>query len=110
MNTSNKQTIGIILSSIAPFLCTYYRVASVILEKVSLRTCFNFDCNFSCKFQLLNKPFGDKDAFVAVQKQVEHLMLTENINHVHPYCLSLDSINMAILSLCNFGGLLKEKK
>lgn len=91
-NASSQQTIGLILSSVAPFFCTYYQVASVISQK------------------LISKEFGEKEVFVAVQEHVEHLMLTENIQNVHPYCLSLDSINMAILSFCNFGGLVKEKK
>lgn len=65
---------------------------------------------FNWFFQLLERTFMEKDVFTKVQDHVENLILTENIQNVHPYCLSLDSINMAILALCNSQCLKKEKE
>lgn len=92
LNSKNQKTIELILSAVAPFLCCYYQVASIVAEK------------------LLDRTFKEKDVFVEVQKHVEHLILTQKIQNTHPYCLSLDSIIMTLLSLCNLKCLVKEKQ
>lgn len=89
-NQSSKY-LNFLLSAIAPFLNCYLNTSNVILNK------------------LQDNDFVDKDVFVAVQTHLESEILKAS-GKVHPYALCLDSINMVILSLCNFGCLFKTKQ
>lgn len=88
---NNSKYINLLLSALAPFLNCYLNTASVILRK------------------LQGNDFVDKEVFVAVQTYLESEILKEQ-NDVHPYALCLDSINMVVLSLCNFSCLFKTKQ
>lgn len=83
--------VNILLSAIGPFLNCYLNTSSVILNT------------------LQGKDFVEKEVFVAVQSHLQNQILKGKFD-VHPYALCLDSINMAVLSLCNFGCLFKEKQ
>lgn len=82
--------INLLLSAISPFVNCYANAGSVISRD------FN------------GKEFSEKDAFIAIQANAEKYILNDKPT-VHPYALSLDSINLAILSLVNNGCLFKEK-
>lgn len=90
LNPTSKY-VNLLLSALAPFLNCYLNTASVILNA------------------LRGKDFVEKEVFVAVQSHLESQIM-KGENDVHPYALCLDSINMAVLSLCNFGCLFKEKQ
>uniref|UniRef100_A0A1Q3F3N8 Putative mitochondrial glycerol-3-phosphate acyltransferase gpat n=1 Tax=Culex tarsalis TaxID=7177 RepID=A0A1Q3F3N8_CULTA len=78
------------LSAVGPFLCCYLQVAVVLMEHFS------------------QGPFKEKDYLAKVQEFVEQLLLSHE-PHVHPYCLSLDSINLALYSLVALGVIAKTK-
>lgn len=82
---------NLLLSAIAPFLNCYLNTSRVILNNLQV------------------KGFLEKDVFVAVQSHLESEILSGK-GDAHPYSLCLDSINMAIISLCNAGCLFKEKQ
>lgn len=82
--------INLLLSAVSPFVNCYANASSVISRD------FN------------GKEFSDKEIFVAIQANAEKYILNDK-PLVHPYALSLDSINLAILSLVNNGCLFKEK-
>lgn len=90
LNTESK-FVNLLLSAVAPFINCYLATARVISSNLNLKT------------------FVEKDVFVAVQSHLEAELMKGN-HDVHPYALCLDSINMAILSLCNSGCLFKEKQ
>lgn len=83
--------VNLLLSALAPFLNCYLNTARVILKHLQI------------------KGFIEKDVFVAAQSHLESEILKGNVKD-HPYALCLDSINMAVLSLCNAGCLFKEKQ
>lgn len=89
LNNESKY-INLVLSAVAPFINCYLNTSRVITN-------------------LKLKDFTEKDVSVAVQTYLEAELLKQQCN-VHPYSLCLDSINMAILSLCNAGCLFKEKQ
>lgn len=78
------------LSAVGPFLCCYLQVAVVLMEHFSAG------------------PFKERDYLAKVQEFVEQLLLRHE-PHVHPYCLSLDSINLALYSLVTLGVITKTK-
>lgn len=90
LNKDSKH-ISILLSAIAPFINCYLNTARTILD------------NFQ------GKEFLEKEVFSAIQSFIEEEILKGNGN-IHPYSLCLDTINMAVLSLCNSGCLLKKKQ
>lgn len=55
--------------------------------------------------------FGGKELLVLVQKHVEQLLQQPGgaASHVHPYCLALDNLNIAIYALIQGGYLLKSR-
>lgn len=79
------------LSLIGPFLCCYLQVTTVLMN------------------QFFNVSFKEKDYLAKVQELVEQLLLRKARN-VHPYCLSLDSINLALHSLVSLGAIRKSKE
>lgn len=87
----DSKYVNPLLSALAPFLNCYLNTSRIILSN------------------LHDKDFVDKEVFVAVQSHLEGEILKAKCN-VHPYSLCLDSINMVILSLCNFGCLFKTKQ
>ncbi|XP_058840242.1 dihydroxyacetone phosphate acyltransferase [Topomyia yanbarensis] len=82
---------NVYLSSIGPFVCCYMQVTAVL-------------CN-----QFLETSFKEKDYLAKVQEHIEQLLLQKEKN-VHPYCLSLDSINLALYSLVAQGAINKTKE
>ncbi|KAG4074295.1 hypothetical protein HA402_008704 [Bradysia odoriphaga] len=78
-NQNESEIINVFLSTIAPFLCCYLHVIEAINEE----------------FQEIE--FTEKELLVKVQQRVEN-GLNSRENHVHPYCLSLDSISIALSS------------
>lgn len=87
----DSKFINLLLSAISPFLISYFQTARTILN------------------DLKEKKFVDKDVFETVQRNSERELLKGN-PRIHPYSLCLDSINLAIISLCNSGCLFKEKE
>lgn len=79
------------LSLIGPFLCCYLQVTTVLMN------------------QFFNASFKEKDYLAKVQELVEQLLIRKERN-VHPYCLSLDSINLALHSLVSLGAISKSKE
>lgn len=57
----------------------------------------------------LDLEFSNKDLLVRVQQHVEQLLQQPGgtAPHVHPYCLALDNLNIAIYALIQRGYLLK---
>ncbi|XP_058446346.1 dihydroxyacetone phosphate acyltransferase [Malaya genurostris] len=88
--SANSNHGNVYLSSIGPFVCCYMQVTAVL-------------CN------QLSEPFKEKDYLAKVQEHIEQLLLRKEKN-VHPYCLSLDSINLALHSLVTLGAINKTKE
>ncbi|CAO1406276.1 unnamed protein product [Diamesa serratosioi] len=82
--------IDLLLSSVSPFVNCYSNAGTVI----------------SRDFE--RKEFSEKEVFTAIQANAEKYILNDEPS-VHPHALSLDSINLAVLSLVNNGCLFKEK-
>lgn len=82
--------INLLLSAVSPFVNCYANAGAVISRDLN------------------GKEFSEKEVFIAVQANAEKYILNDKPN-VHPHALSLDSINLAILSLVNNGCLFKEK-
>ncbi|SPP83550.1 dihydroxyacetone phosphate acyltransferase isoform X2 [Drosophila guanche] len=91
IKVQDNECAHVILAALAPFLCLYYQLA-VTLRQIP------FDIEFS-----------NKDLLVRVQKHVEQLLQQPGgaAPHVHPYCLALDNLNIAIQALIQRGYLLK---
>lgn len=87
----NSALVNVLLSAISPFLNSFLNTSKVIL-------------NTFCQ-----KTFSEKQAFVAVQSFLEDEILKGN-TFIHPYSLCLEVVTTTLLSLCNNGCLLKEKK
>ncbi|XP_030373666.1 dihydroxyacetone phosphate acyltransferase [Scaptodrosophila lebanonensis] len=81
----------VILAALAPFLCLYYQLI------VTLR-------QFPAQSE-----FNNKELVVRVQEHVEQLLKQPASAYVHPYCLALDNLNIAIHALVQHGYLLKER-
>lgn len=80
----------LLLSAIAPFLCMYYQLALAITE-------------------LPHEEFTAKEAILQTQKRVEELLTAKSHQFVHPYCLALDNLNIALQSFVQRGCLQKTK-
>lgn len=100
-NQSQSEIINILLSTIAPFLCCYLHVIETITEEVNnLFLLFNkrtLFLNIENLNQFKDTEFTEKELLVNVQQRVEN-GLNSRENHMHPYCLSLDSISIALTS------------
>ena len=83
---------SVYLSALGPFLCTYLQSVAVLVDQ------------FRGKAQ-----FTEKEYLAAVQQHVEQQLLRQERN-VHPYCLSLDSISLALHSLVSLGAVRKSKR
>ncbi|XP_055640233.1 dihydroxyacetone phosphate acyltransferase [Toxorhynchites rutilus septentrionalis] len=88
LNSGNE---NVYLSSVGPFVCCYLQITTVLLNKLS------------------ESPFKEKDYLAKVQEFVEQLLLRKDKN-VHPYCLSLDSISLALHSLVALDAISKTKE
>ncbi|XP_068156087.1 dihydroxyacetone phosphate acyltransferase [Drosophila tropicalis] len=94
ISVKDNECSRVILAALAPFLCLYYQLA------VTLR-------------QLpLDVEFSNKDLLVRVQQHVERLLQQQDgaASHVHPYCLALDNLNIAIYALIQRGYILKSRE
>ncbi|XP_058057884.1 dihydroxyacetone phosphate acyltransferase isoform X2 [Anopheles bellator] len=91
--SSKDQLANVYLSALGPFLCTYLQVTNVLLEQ----------------FRNSGEQFTEKDYMARVQQYIEQLLLRQERN-VHPYCLSLDSISLALHSLVILGAIRKSKR
>ncbi|XP_017131626.1 dihydroxyacetone phosphate acyltransferase [Drosophila elegans] len=93
IRVQNNECSHVILAALAPFLCLYYQLV-VTLRKIPL----DFE-------------FSNKDLLVRVQQHVEQLLQQPggSASHVHPYCLALDNLNIAIYALIQRGYILKCK-
>ncbi|KAH8243102.1 hypothetical protein KR032_004601 [Drosophila birchii] len=93
IRVQDNECSHVILAALAPFLCLYYQLV-VTLRKIPL-----------------DLEFSNKDLLVRVQKHVEQLLQQPGGTafHVHPYCLALDNLNIAIYALIQRGYLLKSR-
>ncbi|XP_058978551.1 dihydroxyacetone phosphate acyltransferase-like [Musca domestica] len=83
-----------ILTALSPFLCLYYQLV------VALNT-----------LATENDEFSPKTILKAVQKHIESMLLTNSCPlHVHPYCLALDNLNIALHSLVQSSYLLRNRE
>ncbi|KAH8304912.1 hypothetical protein KR018_004646, partial [Drosophila ironensis] len=87
IRVQDNECSHVILAALAPFLCLYYQLV-VTLRKIPL-----------------DLEFSGKDLLVRVQRHVEELLLQPGgaARHVHPYCLALDNLNIAIYALVQQG-------
>ncbi|XP_059218682.1 dihydroxyacetone phosphate acyltransferase isoform X1 [Stomoxys calcitrans] len=84
-----------VLAALAPFLCLYYQLA-VTLNKLSAESL---------------EEFSSKTILVRVQKRIESMLLENSNNlHVHPYCLALDNLNIALHSLVQSSYLIRNRE
>uniref|UniRef100_A0A182MMH2 Phospholipid/glycerol acyltransferase domain-containing protein n=1 Tax=Anopheles culicifacies TaxID=139723 RepID=A0A182MMH2_9DIPT len=90
--TAHHQLANVYLSALGPFLCTYLQATDALLEQ------------FRGK-----ESFTEKEYLASVQQHVEQQLLRQQRN-VHPYCLSLDSISLALHSLVTLGAIRKSKR
>ncbi|XP_055698371.1 dihydroxyacetone phosphate acyltransferase isoform X2 [Phlebotomus papatasi] len=81
---------GYYLTPIAPFLCCYLQVTQAI------------DTKFT------GKTFNEKELLTKTQEYIEEALMSHKI-FTHPYCLSLDSLSIALSSLSNLGCINKTK-
>ncbi|KAM7362807.1 dihydroxyacetone phosphate acyltransferase isoform 2-T3 [Cochliomyia hominivorax] len=82
----NKYT-HVILSAIAPFLCVYYQLAVTLNEMLPADSFTEVSI---------------KKVLKTIQQRIETILTTSNSSqllHVHPYCLALDNLNIAIHAL-----------
>ncbi|XP_055377579.1 dihydroxyacetone phosphate acyltransferase [Condylostylus longicornis] len=80
----------LLLSTMVPFLCMYYRLTETII------------------LQFSEIHFTEKQLLIATQKHIESL-LNSRTKYTHPYCLALDNLSIAITSLVNNSILYKIK-
>lgn len=85
------ENVNLLLSSIAPFVCCYLQVAKTILKKYS------------------GEYFVEKEFLVSVQENVENDLLKKQ-DYIHPYCLCLDSISLALAAFSTSGCVEKSKR
>lgn len=86
-----SENVNLLLGSIAPFICCYFQVAKIILETYS------------------NEYFVEKEFLVSVQEKVEN-DLHKRQDYIHPYCLCLDSISLALAAFSTNGCVEKTKR
>ncbi|KAH8265441.1 hypothetical protein KR038_007803 [Drosophila bunnanda] len=93
IRVQDNECSHVILAALAPFLCLYYQLV-VTLRKIPL-----------------DLEFSNRDLLIRVQKHVEQLLQQPGgtAYHVHPYCLALDNLNIAIYALIQRGYLLKSR-
>ncbi|XP_050068927.1 dihydroxyacetone phosphate acyltransferase [Anopheles maculipalpis] len=91
-HAEQQQLANVYLSALGPFLCTYLQAIDVLQEQ----------------FRATEK-FTEKEYLAAAQQHVEQQLLRQERN-VHPYCLSLDSISLALHSLVTAGAIRKSKR
>ncbi|KAH8330612.1 hypothetical protein KR067_005654 [Drosophila pandora] len=93
VNVHDNECSHVILAALAPFLCLYYQLV-VTLRKIPA-----------------DLEFSGKDLLIRVQQHVEQLLQLPDGSalHVHPYCLALDNLNIAIYALIQRGFILKCK-
>uniref|UniRef100_A0A182VQZ0 Phospholipid/glycerol acyltransferase domain-containing protein n=1 Tax=Anopheles minimus TaxID=112268 RepID=A0A182VQZ0_9DIPT len=91
-HTARHQLANVYLSALGPFLCTYLQATDVLLEQFRPK-----------------ESFTEKEYLASVQQHVEQQLLQQKRN-VHPYCLSLDSISLALHSLVTLGAIRKSKR
>lgn len=98
---NENECMKVILSSLAPFLCVYYQLA-VVVNQFPLATYSSHPNNKSDEF-------SSKDVLIHMQKRIEELMQL-HVNNVHPYCLALDNLNIALNSFQQAGYIRKNKE
>uniref|UniRef100_A0A1B0EUL4 Putative dihydroxyactetone-phosphate acyltransferase dhapat n=1 Tax=Lutzomyia longipalpis TaxID=7200 RepID=A0A1B0EUL4_LUTLO len=81
---------GYYLTTIAPFLCCYLQLLHVI------------DTKFP------TKSFNEKELLATAQEYIEKCLMSHN-TLTHPYCLSLDSLSIALGAFNNLGCVTKIK-
>lgn len=81
----------VLMTSITPYLWTYYQVARTIAQFFP------------------SGPFTENACLVKVQSFVEE-QLRRKHRHVHPYCLSLEAISTALGQMTKMGVLAREKR
>ncbi|KAH8335721.1 hypothetical protein KR074_012015 [Drosophila pseudoananassae] len=93
VRVQDNECSHVILAALAPFLCLYYQLV-VTLRKIPA-----------------DLEFSGKDLLIRVQQHVEQLLQLPDGSalHVHPYCLALDNLNIAIYALIQKGYILKCK-
>ncbi|XP_059619928.1 dihydroxyacetone phosphate acyltransferase [Phlebotomus argentipes] len=81
---------GYYLTPVAPFICCYLQVTQVI------------DTKFP------SSGFSEKELFATTQEHIEEALMSHK-PFTHPYCLSLDSLSIALNSLNSLGCVTKAK-
>uniref|UniRef100_A0A1B0FMH2 Phospholipid/glycerol acyltransferase domain-containing protein n=1 Tax=Glossina morsitans morsitans TaxID=37546 RepID=A0A1B0FMH2_GLOMM len=84
----------VLLSALAPFLCVYYQLVVTINKEFPTGQC----------------TFTNKDILTSIQERIEQLLLENSQRCVHPYCLALDNLNIAIHALIQESYLLKNRE
>ncbi|XP_018803717.1 PREDICTED: dihydroxyacetone phosphate acyltransferase [Bactrocera latifrons] len=102
ISINENECMKVILSSLAPFLCVYYQLA-VAVNEFPLDTCSAHSNN---KYD----EFSSKDVLIHMQKRIENLMQQQHVTNVHPYCLALDNLNIALNSFQQTGYIEKNKE
>ncbi|XP_034489168.1 dihydroxyacetone phosphate acyltransferase [Drosophila innubila] len=94
ITVQDNECFRVILAALAPFLCLYYQLAVTLRQMAP------------------DGEFGGKELLVRVQQHVEQLLQQPGgaALHVHPYCLALDNLNIAIYALIQSGFLLKSRE
>ncbi|XP_054747510.1 dihydroxyacetone phosphate acyltransferase [Anastrepha obliqua] len=93
---------NVILSALAPFLCVYYQLAVALNEFPTTSSAASSTSDES-------KEFSTKDVLIHMQKRVEKLLQQQHVSNVHPYCLALDNLNIALYAFQQAGYLMKNK-
>ncbi|EDV92833.1 GH18612 [Drosophila grimshawi] len=93
ISVHDNECSRVILAALAPFLCLYYQLSVTLRQRFSVGE------------------FSAKDLLVGVQQHVEQLLQQPGIaaSHVHPYCLALDNLNIAIHALIQSGYVQKSR-
>uniref|UniRef100_A0A1A9Z3V3 Phospholipid/glycerol acyltransferase domain-containing protein n=1 Tax=Glossina pallidipes TaxID=7398 RepID=A0A1A9Z3V3_GLOPL len=84
----------VLLSALAPFLCVYYQLVVTINKE----------------FPTGQHTFTNKDVLTSIQERIEQLLLENSQRCVHPYCLALDNLNIAIHALIQESYLMKNRE
>ncbi|XP_036323315.1 dihydroxyacetone phosphate acyltransferase [Rhagoletis pomonella] len=100
---NENETTNVILSSLAPFLCVYYQLAVTVNE-------FPIPSSASPSISEISNEFSTKDILIHMQQRIEKLLQQQHARNVHPYCLALDNLNIALYSFQQAGYLLKNKE
>uniref|UniRef100_A0A1A9WFM3 Dihydroxyacetone phosphate acyltransferase n=1 Tax=Glossina brevipalpis TaxID=37001 RepID=A0A1A9WFM3_9MUSC len=83
----------VLLSALAPFLCVYYQLVVTINKQ----------------FPSDEQTFANKDVLTSIQERIEQLLQENCQRYVHPYCLALDNLNIALHALVQESYLLKNR-